>query len=189
MVMRPPLATVVLAAALSVGLSAAPARADQNDPRLEGLFWRLKEVSSSSEARRIEAEIWQIWLEGENEDANLLMGQGVLYMARRELSQALLAFEALVQQAPRFAEGWNKRATVNFLIGNYDASVRDIERTLVLEPRHFGALSGLGQIYLALGRKEAALKAFEAALAINPHLSGIRSTVETLRKEVGGSPT
>ena len=79
--------------------------------------------------------------------------------------------------------------TVEFMRGDYDASVADIERTLKLEPRHFGALSGLGQIYLALNDKPAALKAFEAAVKVNPHLTGAVDMVEKLKKELAGKPT
>jgi tetratricopeptide (TPR) repeat protein len=95
----------------------------------------------------------------------------------------------MVRRSPNFAEGWNKRATVYFLLGDFDASVGDIERTLQLEPHHFGALSGLGQIYLALDREEAALKAFEAALVIDPHLVGVRAAVEGIKKKREGDPT
>jgi tetratricopeptide (TPR) repeat protein len=178
-----------LAVTLLVGAAAVPARADQNDPRLEGLFYQLRTASSPSDGKRAETEIWQIWSEADDEDGNILMLRGLVFMKRAEYAAALEAFDALARKAPNFAEAWNKKATVEFLLDDFDASVRDIERTLTLEPRHFGALSGLGQIYLALGRKEAALKAFEAALAINPHLSSLRSTVEDLRKEIGGRPT
>jgi tetratricopeptide (TPR) repeat protein len=183
------LPTLSLAAALLAGAAAGAARADQKDPRLEGLFYQLRTAGAALDGKRAESEIWQIWTEGVDEDSNILMWRGLVFMKRSDYAAALEVFAALTEKAPDFAEGWNKKATVEFMLDDYDASVRDIERTLALEPRHFGALSGLGQIYLTLGRKEAALKAFEAALAINPHLESLRTTVESLRKEIGGQPT
>ena len=88
----------------------------------------------------------------------------------------------MVEQAPEFAEGWNKRATVHFLMGNWQASVRDIQQTLALEPRHFGALFGLGMIYDALGQPEAALRSFEATLAGSALRK--RRSIEELRAQL-----
>jgi tetratricopeptide (TPR) repeat protein len=174
---------------LAAMLLAGAARADQKDPRLEGLFYQLRTAGTAALGKQAEGEIWQIWSEGLDEDSNILMWRGLISMKRSDYAAARETFAALTEKAPEFAEGWNKKATVEFMLDDYDASVRDIERTLALEPRHFGALSGLGEIYLALGRKEAALKAFEAALAINPHLESLRATIESLRKDVGGRPT
>jgi tetratricopeptide (TPR) repeat protein len=95
----------------------------------------------------------------------------------------------MVERAPEFAEGWNKRATVHFLMGNWQASVRDIRQTLALEPRHFGALFGLGMIYDALEQPEAALRSFEATLALNPHSDSTRQRIEQLREELRGRAT
>ena len=117
------------------------------------------------------------------------MLRGLQAMAEDDEDQAVAAFNEIVEQKPDFAEGWNKRATAYFIMGDFDASVADIERTLQLEPHHFGALSGLGQIYLALDNKTAALKAFEAALAINPHLTSVKAAVESLKKQLQGDPT
>jgi tetratricopeptide (TPR) repeat protein len=91
-------------------------------------------------------------------------------------------FSEVIKLEPDLAEAWNKRATVYYLMGEYEASVRDIERTLALESRHFGALSGLGFIYLSHGEDRAAIEAFEAALEINPYLPGARTRVEELRR-------
>jgi tetratricopeptide (TPR) repeat protein len=165
------------------------ARADQDDPRLPALFARLKTVESDGEARAIEALVWRIWSVSADDEVNGLMRRGVRAMTEGDAKEALPIFDAMVQRNPNFAEGWNKRATVYFLLGDFDASVGDIERTLQLEPHHFGALSGLGQIYLALDREEAALKAFEAALAIDPHLAGVRAAVEDIKKKREGDPT
>jgi tetratricopeptide (TPR) repeat protein len=181
---------LVLAAILAlVALPTAAARADQDDPRLPALFARLKTVGSDGEARAVETQVWQIWSVSADEEVNAMMLRGLRAMSDGDAKQALPIFDAVVRRSPNFAEGWNKRATLYFLLGDFDASVGDIERTLQLEPNHFGALSGLGQIYLALDREEAALKAFEAALAIDPHLAGVRAAVESIKKKREGDPT
>jgi len=167
----------------------SPAHAGQDDPRLDGLFERLKATASADEAKTIQGTIWSIWTEGANEDVNLLMRQGISAMARQDYDVALGAFDKVVEMAPGFAEGWNKRATVRFLMFDFADSVLDIERTLLLEPRHWGALSGLGQINMALDRPQGALKAFEAAVAINPHLDSVKAAIQALKKELAGEPT
>ena len=166
-----------------------PAVGDQQDGRLDMLFERLRVTSSEVEARTAEQQIWQIWSESEDPLVNRLMRDGVQAMAAEQLAVALDYFNRMVELAPDFAEGWNKRATVYYLMDNYQASVLDIERTLDLEPRHFGALSGLGMIYDAIDEPEAALRSFEAAVAVNPHLDGPRQRIEALRRQLRGSPT
>jgi tetratricopeptide (TPR) repeat protein len=93
-------------------------------------------------------------------------------------------FDRVVTTLPDFAEGWNKRATVHYLNEDYTASVIDIERTLVLEPRHFGAISGMGLIFMARGDEAGALRAFEEVLKIHPHARGAKARVEELRKKL-----
>jgi tetratricopeptide (TPR) repeat protein len=176
----------LLAALLIAGHGGSAARADQDDPRLDGLFDRLRSVAAGAEAAAIQGEIWAIWIASEDREAARLMRQGIGAMAMHELDAALVAFDHLVEQAPEFAEGWNKRATVHYLMGNFDDSVRDIQKTLALEPRHFGALSGLGMIYDALEESESALRSYEAALEINPHLGGPRQRIEELRGALRG---
>ena len=92
----------------------------------------------------------------------------------------------MVRAAPDFAEAWNKRATVHYLMGNFEASVADIRRTLALEPRHFGALSGMGLIYDAIGNQTAAMKVWEKALEIHPHLPGMKARIQELRAKAKG---
>lgn len=168
---------------------AAPAVADQRDPRLEDLFQRLRSTADEGEAQRIQGRIWRIWMEAQDREADELMRQGVHAMALQQLARALRSFDRLVALTPEFAEAWNKRATVHYLMGNFGASVRDIQQTLALEPRHFGALSGLGLIYDAVERPAAALRSLEAAIAINPHLEGGAQRVEELRSAIQGSRT
>jgi tetratricopeptide (TPR) repeat protein len=165
------------------------ALADQRDFRLDGLFARLQTTSSRPEAEAAQRQIWLIWTECDDSQADRLMQGGIQAMAARRHGLALQYFDRLVERAPDFAEGWNKRATVHYLMGDYAASVVDIERTLELEPRHFGALSGLGMIYDTIGEPAAALRSFEAAVAINPHLDGTRQRVDELRRQLRGSPT
>lgn len=169
-------------------VAAIPARSAQDDPRLNALFDKLKTTSSDDEAKAAELQIWQIWSEHKNPEIARLMQHGIAAMGEDDEEGALDAFTEVVKNDKSFAEGWNKRATVEFAMGDYEASVADIEHVLALEPRHFGALAGLGEIYLILDRKPAALKAFRAALAIDPHLRDVREKVQELEKEVGGSP-
>lgn len=173
---------VVVAAALG------PARAAQNDPRLPPLFTALKNAQSPGWAKALEDKIEHIWAESPDVETQRLMEKGLTAMAEDEDQAALTAFDAVVAHAGDFAEGYNKRATVEYLLGDYQASLADIARTLQLEPRHYGALAGLGEVELALGDKEAALKAFAAALAIDPHLTDVAETVAALKKELAGKP-
>jgi tetratricopeptide (TPR) repeat protein len=181
-------AATILAMLLIAGRG-EPAIADQDDPRLDGLFERLQITSNPAEARALEQRIWRLWLEADDAGLNRLMQQGIVAMSDQRYATALQTFDRMVEQAPEFAEGWNKRATVHFLMGNWQASVRDIQQTLALEPRHFGALFGLGMIYDALEQPEAALRSFEATLALNPHSDSTRHRIEQLQQQLRGSPT
>jgi tetratricopeptide (TPR) repeat protein len=178
------LTVLVVAAALA----SVPARSAQNDPRLARLFDALKAAQSPDAAHVLETQIAQIWAETSDPQTRQLMGKGLSLMADDEDEAALKVFDAMVAQAPNFAEGWNKRATVEFLLSDYNASLADIAHTLKLEPRHFGALAGLGQVELALGNKNAALDAFNQALAIDPYLGDVGEMAERLKKELAGKP-
>lgn len=161
------------------------ARADQGDPRLDELFQALAQADDPAGARNVEFVIWQIWMTSEDPVINTLMVQGVSAMGRKDNRLALSKFDQIVAIAPGFAEGWNKRATVQYLIGAYTKSLADIDRTLALEPRHFGALSGRGLVYAELGEEALALEAFEAALAIHPYLAGAQENARRLRERLG----
>ena len=99
---------------------------------------------------------------------------------------ALESFNYVIQIAPNYAEGWNKRATLLYILGDYDRSAADVKETLALEPRHFGALSGLGMIYERTNRYEAAIKAFRDALKVNPHLVQARHNIDIISKRLHG---
>ena len=165
-------------------LLGAPAWADQRDSRLDELFTQLKGVESVSEAKSIEFVIWNIWVQSGDRAVDMLMRDGVESMGRRDYQRALRSFDQIVVIAPDFAEGWNKRATLYYLLGEYGRSLEDIEKTLALEPRHFGALAGRGLVYVELQEDALALKAFEDALVINPFLPAARQNAEVLRKRL-----
>ena len=179
---------MVLTALTAAALTSAPAHAAQDDPRLPRLFVALKAAQSPGEAHALEAQIDRIWAETSDPETQQLMEKGLTFMAEDEDEEALEPFDDLVAHAPDFSEGWNKRATVEFLLGDCDASMADIAHTLKLEPRHFGALAGLGQVELALGDKAAALDAFNQALAIDPYLGDVAEMVAQLKKELAGEP-
>jgi tetratricopeptide (TPR) repeat protein len=174
--------------ALLVGLLllSAVAGARQDDPRLDTLFEQLKAASGPAEAAPIEAGIWALWRETPVAVDAALMSRAEAAIQRRDYTDAMEALDLLVAREADFAEAWNKRATVRYLIGDYRGSVEDIRRTLVLEPRHFGALSGLGLIYAAIDEPEAAIRSFRAALAIHPFLLGAKSHIEMLEKQGDG---
>jgi tetratricopeptide (TPR) repeat protein len=136
---------------------------DQTDTRLDALFERLQVTDDEVEAQMITGQIW---------------------ITHEHYDEALEAFNTVVQVAPHFAEGWNARATLLYLMGDYPGSVADIRRTLGLEPRHFGAWSGLGLIYMSLEQDRAALEAFNKALELNPHLTGSRRNADLIKRRL-----
>ncbi len=171
--------------AAMLALLPSPAWADQSDARLDGLFDLLATSSGRQAARTAEAEIWRIWIESGREEIDALMAEGLAAMNNQRFEDAIDLFGQITRRAPEFAEGWNKRATAYYLNDDHVASVRDIQTTLALEPRHFGAISGMGLIFLHRGDQEGALAAFEAVLAIHPGAPGARQRVEELRKRLG----
>jgi len=164
--------------------------ADQNNPQLDVLFAQLDGNLDASEARAIENQIWRIWhgYDGENDEVDNWMAMGQFANQSGQFDLAHTFYTQVVEADPDFAEGWNRRATINYLRGAHRESLADIDRTLELEPRHFGALAGQGLVFLALTEPERALAAFEAALEVNPHLPGARANAETLRESVVGEP-
>lgn len=160
------------------------AMAGQEDPRLDELFDELKSAQTISDVARIEAQIWNIWNLNDDPTMDRILANGTVAMNRRAFDIALASFNTVIEMDPDFAEGWNKRATLYYLMGKYTLSIADVERTLALEPRHFGALSGLGLINMALKRPTEALDAFERSLDVHPYLPHAIHMVEKLRSIV-----
>ena len=124
------------------------AQADQKDERLIELFDKLFLSTNNMEASKLLFNIWDIWSVADNQETQIIFDEANQFMDVGELDNAIELFTKVVKQSPEFAEGWNKRATVYFLKGELNKSISDIEKTLNLEPRHFGALDGLAEIYL-----------------------------------------
>lgn len=168
----------VVAALLPLILTCAVALA-QDSAKLDGLFDRLK-TAGEEEAGRIEREIWIEWSKSGSPALDLLLQRGSDALALGDSMLAVEHFTALIDQAPEFAEGWNARATAYYQAGEFGPSVADIAKVLELNPRHFGALSGLAAILEEAGKPERALEVYKAALAIHPHLAGAAEAVERL---------
>jgi tetratricopeptide (TPR) repeat protein len=161
-----------------------PSPKEQRNELLDRLFGRLQTAKSDAEAKAAEQAIWGLWTHSGSATDDILLEQAVKAMNSRHYSEAIQILDALIEHAPEFAEAWNKRATVNYITGKLDRSLSDIDKVLELEPRHFGALSGLGMIRRDRGDERGALEAFRDALAINPYMSNVRDAVKLLEKDL-----
>ena len=153
--------------------------------RLDALFAQLAQADNP-DWEQVQSDIWIQWSRSGSPSMDLLLLRAGRAMEAGEHELALRYLDDLVRFAPDFAEGWNKRATVYFLLEEFGASVADIQRTLALEPRHFGALSGLGMILERTGDSEGAMRAYRRGLEIHPNLPGAAEGVERLTAEVDG---
>ena len=162
--------------------------ADQNDPRLDGLFIQLKGTENQAQGDEITDQIWEVWRAHTNPEISDLMDSGIRLMSAGRLRQAEKIFSDIIEQDPGYAEGWNKRATVRYFLGQHSLSAEDIHRCLILEERHFGAISGLGLIYFSQDDPKRAIKAFQRAIDINPHLTGPKMQIERLEEILMDDP-
>jgi tetratricopeptide (TPR) repeat protein len=166
--------------------------------RLAGVA-RLAAVGTSADAERLlgrladtdpqvrdaaGAAVWQLWSRSGDAAIDKLFNRGVAQMQAQAFAEALTTFSQIVRRKPAFAEGWNKRATVYFLLGEHEKSLRDCDEVLKRNAKHFGALSGAGQIHLQLGHPEQALDYFKRALAVNPNLEGLDEAIEVLEQHL-----
>ncbi len=167
----------LFAAGLAVLLGLSPVLADEAE--LDKLFNQLK-TADAQQAERLESDIWREWSKSGSPALDLLLERGREAMTQGDFEAAIEHLTALVDHAPEFAEGWNARATAYYQAGEFGPSIADIQHTLALNPRHFGALSGFGMILEELERPEQALEVYKAALAIHPHLEGVLEAIERL---------
>ena len=153
--------------------------------RLDQLFAHLS--APHCQPGEVEEEIWRLWMHHPHHRAALVLDRASSDIAAQRFDIAETRLEGLLRSCPDFPEAWNKRATLYYLQARDEESVHDIHRTLELEPRHFGALCGLGEICLSAGDRGAALFVFQAALRLNPHLAGVRTAVEQLLADGTGN--
>ena len=153
---------------------------------LDFLFGALKAAPDDASAKAVEARIWAIWLQTPSDTAALLMSRAKAAIDARQMDVAVKLLDATIKLRPDFVEAWNRRATVYYLQNDYGRSLADIQQVLAREPRHFGALAGLGMIMQELGDDKHALDAFRKALAVNPHLEKVPDLVKTLSEKVEG---
>ncbi|RMD89210.1 MAG: tetratricopeptide repeat protein [Alphaproteobacteria bacterium] len=168
---------------------AAPAAAE--DPRaaraarLDALFAELADPATE-DWEAVEQQIWSEWSHSGSAAMDLLLRRGRKALEAKDTARAIALFSALVDHAPDFAEGWNARATAFYMADRYGEALADIARALALEPRHFGALTGLGMILEESGFPERALQAFRAAHAIHPHRPSVNEAIERLELKTRG---
>jgi len=161
----------------------APLSLSEED--LDGLFVRLAQSEDEKQAKAAEDEILRRFHTSKSDTTNLLMSWAARAMKDEKYAVALDILDRVVILQSDFAEGWNKRATVHYLMGDYGKAIADIEKTLALEPRHFGALSGFGLILRDMGDTRHALQAFEEALRVHPFLKNAEEMLEKLKAESG----
>ena len=152
---------------------------------LDDLFAKLLAADEPTSAR-IEQDIWREWSKSGSAAMDLLLQRGRDAMAEGDNDAAIEHLTALIDHTPDFAEGYNARATAYFQAGDLGPSIADIGRVLTLNPRHFGALAGLGMIFEQLDKPEKALEVYKAAIAIHPHLAGVLQSIERLEAEAAG---
>jgi tetratricopeptide (TPR) repeat protein len=153
---------------------------------LDFLFGALKAAPDEASAKHVEARIWAMWMQTPSDTAALLMARAKAAIDANQADVALKLLDAVIKLRPEYVEAWNRRATLYYMQNDYSHSLEDIEQVLSREPRHFGALAGLGMIMQDLGDDKRALDAFRRALAVNPHLERVPELVKTLTEKVEG---
>jgi len=205
-------AALALAAALGLGLALPvpttwPARAETVDPEppkpveppaslpkvhgdrtqnLDRLFEALKIAPDDESAKYIENRIWAVWMASSSDTADLLMSRVKTASEGKDFDLAIKLLDAIIDLKPDYVEAWNRRATIFYMKKDFGRAIEDIHQVLAREPRHFGALSGLGIILQEVGEEKQALEVFRRALAIHPHLERIPDLVKRLSSKIDG---
>ena len=154
--------------------------------RMSDVAALVKALRDRDEATRATAEaaIWEIWGRSGDAEIDALYQRGMELMNFGAAGEAIRIFTAIIRKKPDFAEGWNKRATLYYTVGEYEKSLRDCDEVIKRNPLHFGALSGYGLIYVQLNQPERALDYLKRALKINPNMPGVEGNIESLQKQL-----
>lgn len=174
---------------LTADAATAPAAPPSREARLDTLFAQLKRERSPEAAQIVAAQIQAAWLDAESDTTTLLMQWSADAIAGQNRPAALDLLDQIVVLDPDYAEGWNRRATLNYEMSRFGRSIADIEQTLAREPRHFGALMGLGAILETFGREAQAMEIYLKALEVYPTLKGAQDAVTRLADEASGQPS
>lgn len=159
---------------------------DDPTQNIDFLFEALKVAPDDTSAKAIEQRIWMLWMISPSDTANLLMGRVRRAVEAKDTALAIKLLDAIVTIRPDYVEAWNRRATIHFMRKDYGASLQDLMQVLKLEPRHFGALSGLGLILQEIGDERHALEAYRRAVEVYPRLENIPDQVKKLQEKVEG---
>ena len=173
------ISAILLSSVFAFGIAQSHAQTDTLDELFE-----LLQTSNPAETRIIERRISKIWSDSGSRIINEMMNQALFAIERRRYSNAISLLNKITSVTPHYAEGWNARATVHYLAGNYINSINDINRTLDLNPRHFKAINGLGLILEILDYKALALKAYLEVYKLSPNRLGIKEAIARLQKEI-----
>jgi len=210
----PRLIRACLALCLAIACSAALAQASDRSAALRALksadaterqqaAGRLAKVGSMEDAPALiaalrdtdegvravaEQAVWIVWSRSGDPQIDQLFQQGLGEMTAGHYDEGIKLFSRIIEMKPDFAEGWNKRATLYFLVGEYKKSLQDCDEVIKRNPQHFGALSGYGQIYLRLNEPEKALAYFKRALAVNPNMDGVEIQIRLLERLLESEP-
>ncbi|MGE0564508.1 MAG: tetratricopeptide repeat protein [Pseudolabrys sp.] len=163
-------------------------KAQRGDPtkNLDFLFEALKVAPDDSTAKAIEQRIWALWFASKSDTADLLMTRAREALEAKDTELSLKLLDAIVAIKPDYVEAWNRRATLHFMQKDYGKSLADIAQVLRLEPRHFGALSGLGMILREVGDDKRALEAFRRAVEVHPRIERLPDMIKKLQETVEG---
>lgn len=153
---------------------------------LKSLYHQLKQAANTENAQKIEERIEAIWMESGSSTVDILMSNAIIAQQKKHYPECLHLLNEIVQLAPDYTEGWNRRAMVYFENDNYALALIDIRHVLAIDAHNFEAINGLGQILREVGKKKAALKVFKKLLKIHPHYKGARKVVEQLTREING---
>jgi tetratricopeptide (TPR) repeat protein len=153
---------------------------------LDFLFEALKAAPDADAAKLVEGRIWALWHASGSDTTDLLMTRVKKATDDKDSKLAVRLLDAVIELSPNYVEAWNRRATIHFSNKDYGKSLADLRQVLAREPRHFGALTGLGVIMQEYNEDKLALQAFRRALAVNPHLSKVPDFVKSLTEKVEG---
>ncbi|MGO9673642.1 MAG: tetratricopeptide repeat protein [Methylocella sp.] len=171
---------------LKKALAPRPEPAALRQRALDELFKRLGAAADPDEAKGVADAIQHVWLQSQSDTADLVMQRAMLASRMKNYPLALALLDRLVALEPNWAEAWNQRATVRFLSQDFDGSMADIDKAIKLEPRHFGALTGMGVILQREGLDKRALEVLNKALEIYPAQPDLKDAVDKLRLDVNG---